>query len=228
LPEENRTKDFRAFGCIGRESRTVVSGVFMDQAEEKTLVRGLVKMDEGAWEVFCSEYSLPLLTYVRVHFACSRELAEEVVQMSFVRCVKSIKSFNPSQGHLFAWLKAVARNEARTLLSTCRPRAEAAFGIACDAIEALDDAVLPDEVLARKEAQLLVHEALMELPSRSRRVLTLKYLENCRVAEIARLLGQSEKAIESLLSRSRDAFRAMFLKKANGGTVSESGRIDGI
>jgi RNA polymerase sigma-70 factor (ECF subfamily) len=185
-------------------------------------------MDEGAWEAFCREYSLPLLAYVQLQFACSRELAEEIVQMSFVRCVKSIRSFDPFQGRLFTWLKAIARNEAHTVLSAYPARPEVAPEIPCEAIEGLDDTVLPDEIFARKEAQLLVHEALMELPSRHRKVLTLKYLENCRVAEIARVLGQSEKAIESLLSRSRDAFRTMFLKKANGNRVSESGRTDGI
>lgn len=200
----------------------------MDQAEEKALVRGLVRMDDGAWEVFCSEYSLPLLTYVQLRFVCGRELAEEIVQRSFVRCVKSIGSFDPSQGRLFTWLKAVAGNEAHTTLSAYPARAGAVSEIPCEVIERLDDTVLPDELLARKEAQLLVHEALMELPSRHRKVLTLKYLENCRVAEIARLLGQSEKAVESLLSRSRNAFKAMFLKKVNGNRVSESERIDGI
>ena len=200
----------------------------MDQAEEKALVRGLVRMDEGAWEAFCTEYALPLLTYVQLQFSCSRELAEEVVQMSFVRCVKSIGSFKPSHGRLFTWLKAVARNEASTALSAYPPRPGAVAEIPCEAVEGLDDTVLPDEILARKEAQLLVHEALMELPSRHRKVLTLKYLENCRVAEIARLLGQSEKAVESLLSRARNAFKMLFLRKASGDRVSESERIDGI
>jgi RNA polymerase sigma-70 factor (ECF subfamily) len=200
----------------------------MDQVEEKALVRGLIRMDERAWTVFCSEYSMPLLTYVRLQFACNREPAEEVVQMSFVRCVKSIRSFDPSEGRLFPWLKAVARNEAHTLLATYPAQPEVASEIPGEAVESLDKAVLPDEILARKETQLLVHEALMELPSRHRNALILKYLENCRVAEIARRLGQSEKAIESLLSRSRDAFRAMFLKKVNGNRVSEGGRIDEI
>jgi len=200
----------------------------MDQAEEKALVRRLVRMDDGAWEAFCHEYSLPLLTFVQLQFACSRELAEEIVQRSFVRCVKSIRSFDPSRGRLFAWLKAIARNEARTTLSAYPARPEAQSEIVCDVIEGLDDAALPDEVLAHKETQLLVHEALMELPSRNRKVLTLKYMDNRRVAEIARLLGQSEKAVESLLTRSRNAFKTMFLKKTNGNRTRESGCTDGI
>lgn len=206
----------------------VVLGVFMDQAEEKTLVRGLIRMDEGAWKVFCGEYSLPLLTYVRLRFACSRESAEEIVQMAFVRCVKSIRSFDASRGRLFPWLKAVAGNEAHTWLAAYPAQPQAAAEDLGEAVESLDETVLPDEVLARRETQLLVHEALMELPSRNRKALILKYLENCRVAEIARRFGQSEKAIESLLTRSRNTFKAMFLSKIGGGRVSESERIDGI
>jgi len=200
----------------------------MDPAEEKALVRRLVRMDDGAWEAFCHEYSLPLLAFVQLQFGCSRELAEEIVQRSFVRCVKSIRSFDPSRGRLFAWLKAVARNEAHTTLSAYPARPETESEIVWDAIEGLDGAALPDEVLAHKETQLLVHEALMELPSRNRKVLTLKYMDNRRVAEIARLLGQSEKAVESLLTRSRNAFKTMFLKKTNGNRTRESGCTDGV
>lgn len=200
----------------------------MDQAEEQALIRRLVGMDDGAWEAFCREFSLPLLAHVQSRFVCSRELAEEVVQRSFVRCVKSIRSFDPSQGRLFAWLKAVARNEAHTALSAYPARPEAESEIASEAIERLDEAVLPDEVVAHEETQLLVHEVLMELPSRNREALTLKYMENRRVAEIAGVLGQSEKAVESLLTRSRNAFRAMFLKKVNGNRARESGCIDEI
>jgi RNA polymerase sigma factor (sigma-70 family) len=200
----------------------------MDQAEEKALVRGLIRMDEGAWEAFCAGYALPLLAYVQWQFSCSRELAEEVVQMSFVRCVKSIRSYDSCHGRLFTWLKAVARNEAHTALSAFPAQPPTASEIQGEAFERLDNTVVPDEILVRKEAQLLVHETLMELPSRHRQVLSLKYLDNCRVAEIAGLLGQSEKAVESLLSRSRDAFKRLFLRKANGHKVSESERIDGI
>ncbi len=88
----------------------------MDQAEEKAFVLRLASMDERARETFCSEHSTPLRTFVQLQFGCARETAEDVVQMSFVRCVKSIKSFDPSRARLFTWLRAVARNEAHTLL----------------------------------------------------------------------------------------------------------------
>ncbi len=148
--------------------------------------------------------------------------------MSFIRCVKSIKSFDPARGRLFAWLKAVSRNEAHTLLPElpARPGAASGSGPLCDVareiIERLDDVALPEEILARQETQLLVQEAMMELSHRHREVLVLKYLENRRVSEIAGRLGQSEKAIESLLTRSRNAFRAAFLKLLDTDKATES------
>ena len=202
----------------------------MDQAEERTIVRQLVKMDEGAWETFCREYSVPLREFVRVQFGCTRETAEDVVQMSLVRCVKSIKSFDPSRGRLFAWLKAVSRNEAHTSLRNQDPpgtgaRASGSRGIPYGAIGDIDHALLPDEVLAQQEVQLLIHEVMVELHSRYREALVLKYLESRKVSEMASQMGQSEKATESLLTRSREAFRKVFLKKLADSSAGKYGRI---
>lgn len=198
----------------------------MDQSEEGTLVRQLVKMDEGAWETFCREYSVPLREFVRMQFGCTRETAEDVVQMSFVRCVKSIKSFDPSRGRLFAWLKAVSSNEAHTALRKQDPPGTAARASgSCGAIEDVDHALLPDEVLAQEEVQLLIHEVMVELHSRYREALVLKYVENRKVSEMAAQLGQSEKATESLLSRSREAFRRVFLKKLADSGAGKDGPI---
>ena len=84
---------------------------------------------------------------------------------------------------------------------------------------------MSEEIVAKEEIQLLIHETIAELYSRYRKVLILKYVENRKVAEIAAMLGQSEKAIESLLSRSRQAFRKVFLKKAKGTEIEESGLL---
>jgi RNA polymerase sigma-70 factor (ECF subfamily) len=179
----------------------------MDQAEERAFVRRLVRMDERAWETFCSEHSTALRNFVQLQFGCTRETAEDLVQMSFVRCVKSIKSFDPSRGRLFAWLKAVARNEAHTLLRERQspPQATADTGrlqgFPYEAIDHLDHALLPDEVLAQQEVRLLIHEVMAELYSRYRQVLVLKYIDSRKVSEIAQLLGESDKAVESFFEK---------------------------
>jgi len=191
----------------------------MDKAEEKALVRRLARMDGGAWEVFCREYALPLLDFVRFSFGCSREAAEEVVQMTFVRCVRSIRTFKPSRGRLFGWLKAISKNEAHTLASEGAgtvgivPLSSLAENAAGEILDKIDSSPLPEELLARKEAQLLVQETLVELNSRYRQALVGKYLDNLKVAQLAHRMAASEKAVESVLVRSRAAFRKALLEK---------------
>ncbi len=192
----------------------------MAEAQEKALVQRLVKMDERAWESFCHDYSLPLLAFVRLYVGCDREKAEEIVHMTFVRCMRSIRTFDPSRGRLYDWLKAICRNEAHTLLQqNQKPFPMASLStwpgqMVDGSLAKIDSVPLPDEILARREVQLLIHDTIMELSAPYRKVLIMKYIENHKVAEIAQELGQTEKAIESLLSRCRESFRKVFSRKA--------------
>lgn len=54
-----------------------------------------------------------------------------------------------------------------------------------------------------QERDQAVHAALQCLPARQRMAVVLRYYENCRSAEIAQILGVSEKAVEQLLARAR-------------------------
>ena len=162
-----------------------------------------------------------MLAFVQFRFGCNPEKAEEIVQMTFIRCVKSIKNFKPSRGRLLNWLKAISRNEAHTLLQQEQKQLATIEGI----FEEIDTVALSEEMVGKEEVQLLIHETIAELYSRYRKVLILKYIENRKVTEIAAMLGQSEKAIESLLSRSRQAFRKVFLQKAKGAEIEESGLL---
>lgn len=62
---------------------------------------------------------------------------------------------------------------------------------------------------------LEARETLLRLPAMQRAVLTLRYLDDLPVAEVARLLGRSEHGIESLLARARSAFRHTYLGEAH-------------
>jgi RNA polymerase sigma-70 factor (ECF subfamily) len=203
----------------------------MDQTEEKTFILKLKKMDKWAWEALCREYSAPLLAFVQFRFGCDREKAEEIVQMTFIRCVKSIKTFKPSRGTLLNWLKTISTNEAHTLLQqdqkqlAAKTLAFSSIETIEGALEQMDTAALPEEIIAKGEFQLLIHETIAELYSRYRKVLILKYVENRKITEIASMLCQSEKAIESLLSRSRQAFKKVFLQKAGRAKFEEGGLL---
>lgn len=194
----------------------------MDRSEEDHLVGELIRRDAAAWERFCRLYAQPLFAFVRYALRLDAEKTEEIVQMTLLRCVRSISTFDSGRGDLFGWLKAIARNEARTFLKQGKDGgAERTYSVLPPSIleeilETLDQGDLPEEVLARRDLRLLVQEVLLGLGERQRRALVMKYVEELKVAEIARRLDTSEKTVESLLSRGRDAFRTSFQAKAAG------------
>jgi RNA polymerase sigma factor (sigma-70 family) len=192
----------------------------MDRADEDALVRQLSRYNDGAWRRFYAEFWPPLVEGVRQRFGCDVRKAEEIVQSTFVRCIRSIRTFDTSRGRLWDWLQAVAANEARTYLKRESRVWRNVGGAAGDPlplaelVEHIDRQPLPDELLVRRDTQTLVAECLLQLPLRQRQALVLKYQESLKVDEIAARLGLSSKAVESLLSRGRESFRRALAAKA--------------
>jgi RNA polymerase sigma-70 factor, ECF subfamily len=194
----------------------------MDQAQETALARKLRAMDEQAWALFCRDYSPVLLHFVQLAFACGPDRAEEVVQMTLVRCIRSIGTFDASKGRLLPWLKAIARNEAHTSLKhgvateSQGPRQVPLDEVAPWLLVEIDRSPLPEEVLARRDVQQLVRETLVQLNARHRDVLVAKYIDGKRVTQIATEMNASEKTVESLLTRARESFRAIMAQRFAG------------
>jgi RNA polymerase sigma-70 factor (ECF subfamily) len=192
----------------------------MDRAEEELLVRQLLRSDDNAWREFCATFWPVLAGNLQVRFRCDAQKADEIVQSTFVRCTRSIRTFDASRGRLLDWLKAVAANEARTYFQCESRTSPGEFGSdgnrvpIVEIVDCLDRQPLPEELLSRRDTQAMVAACLLELPSRQRQVLVMKYQDASKVVEIAGRLGLSEKAVESLLSRARESFRRALVAKA--------------
>jgi RNA polymerase sigma-70 factor (ECF subfamily) len=71
------------------------------------------------------------------------------------------------------------------------------------------DAPVDAELIRRERAERIA-AALADLPEHYEAVLRAKYLEGASVAQIAEASGQTSKAVESLLTRARQAFREKY------------------
>ena len=74
----------------------------------------------------------------------------------------------------------------------------------------LDDSPLSDAVLEREETRTMVNAAMSQLPPHYREALEAKYVRGKSVRDIAAARGSTEKAVESQLTRAREAFKATF------------------
>lgn len=78
----------------------------------------------------------------------------------------------------------------------------------------LESSPLADDILVRDETREMVNATMSQLPQHYREALEAKYVSLRSVREIAAASSTSEKSIESLLTRARQAFRETFLALA--------------
>ena len=131
----------------------------------------------------------------------SREDAEDVMQEVFMRLFQNKSSFQ-NEEHRKAWLLRVTMNCSINLRTSAYNRHHA---ILSDELAA----ITPDprsEIYEEDQAIAL----LWQLPAKYRQALHLFYYEELSVAEIARVMGNREGTVKSLLHRGRRKLRLLW------------------
>jgi RNA polymerase sigma-70 factor (ECF subfamily) len=170
---------------------------------ERGLRDAVLAGDEDAWRAWYDEAYPELYRYVLWRCGGLRDCAEEVVQETWLTAVRRVRTFDPAAGSFVAWLRGIAANLLRNHFR--RRRHHRIEPLAADPLDAGPE-------LARQERHRAeaVARALAALPARYEDVLRAKYLEGRSVADIAATWAESAKAVESLLSRARQAFREAY------------------
>ena len=175
----------------------------MDHADrvwrEQGLRSAVLAGDERAWRTWYDETFAGLYAYVSWRCAGLRDRTDEVVQDTWLIAVRRIRRFNPACGSFRAWLHGIAANVLRNQFRKGRRPMHSLNG----------EPVAPDPSAHREQAERIA-EALAGLPERYEAVLRAKYLEQQSVAQIAADWNETPKAIESLLTRARLAFREAY------------------
>lgn len=162
--------------------------------------------DEPAWRTLYQRYLPTVWRYVFLRLGRDRQLVEDVVSETFLALVRLLSTREAPVDSLAGWLLSVARHkiddqwrrdgrQETMLAQVCQTTCDAAADAASEC--------------EQHEVRLRVLSLLGELPPDERMVLEWKYLDGHSVREIARRLGRTEKAVESLLFRARRAFRIL-------------------
>jgi RNA polymerase sigma-70 factor (ECF subfamily) len=129
----------------------------------------------------------------------NRDIAEDIVQETFLAALKSAKGFK-GRSSAYTWLCSIAYHKvADHYRRQSRERKRMVSGIDVDTVD--------DVEIESAETRQVVNEALAKLPWDYRQVLILKYVEEMSVLEISQIMDRSPKSIEGLLTRSRKALQ---------------------
>lgn len=125
-------------------------------------------------------------------------LAEDVLQIVFVKAHKSLSNFR-FEARFLSWLYRIAINECHT-----QQRRQSSYVPLENVLgtgEELDPQPTPDQLHAQGQRQEIIQAAMLQLSENLREVVVLKYLEDLSYQEIATILQCSSGTVASRLNR---------------------------
>jgi RNA polymerase sigma-70 factor (ECF subfamily) len=178
------------------------------------LLRAARSGDAEAWRTLYQRY---LPSVWRQSYALVEDVhaAEDVTSEVMLALLEGIHRLETDVPKIAAWLRTVVRCKAadhyrKSFRSRDRLPLDSASADACQR-----DAG-PAGALEVEETRNRVQVVLDELSDRQRVVLEWKYFDALRVREIAERLGETEKAVETVLYRARREFRRLFQSAESG------------
>jgi RNA polymerase sigma-70 factor (ECF subfamily) len=127
--------------------------------------------------------------------------AEDVAQDALLRAWTRARTYDPAQASVSTWLHRIAVNAAIDRVRATRPSVSVPDDL-------LDGAPGADAVIAVRQRNRILAEAIATLPDRQRAAIALTYQHGRSGQEAARALQVSARALEGLLHRGRKLVRA--------------------
>jgi RNA polymerase sigma-70 factor (ECF subfamily) len=160
--------------------------------------------EEAAFERLVEAYSGRLFALFTRFLGPVAE-REDMVQETFLRVLRARESYQPT-ARFSTWLYRIAFNLA--VNRTERRRRTSSLDAAPVVPRELGLELPPEGDLERDDVVRAVRAAIAALPEAQRAAVILARYEELSFAEIAEVLGSTEKAIKSLVHRARENLRA--------------------
>jgi RNA polymerase sigma-70 factor, ECF subfamily len=176
---------------------------------DHALIRRICNRDETALAGLYDRYA-GLLFSLALRIVGDRELAQEVLQDTFLRCWDGVGQYDASRGRVASWLMGVTRNRAIDLLRSRLHQARLREHRPPSVASRLPSPEQPDvsEILSLRR---VVAAALSELPPEQREAIELAYYKGMTQVEIswvqAEPLGTIKTRMRSALDRLRGALK---------------------
>ena len=179
-------------------------------AEDKSIIEKLKQSKPVAITALYNTYFDRVYSMVFNRVGKDREVAQDIVQETFLAASKSAGRFN-GRSKVYTWLYSIAY---RKIVDFYRQRErdikrnnEAQDNYAVEMAQTQGNEASAAATVESEEMNRLVQDTLTGLPVHYREVLLLKYVEEMSVVEIGQIMKRSPKSVEGLLTRARKELR---------------------
>ncbi|OJI06340.1 hypothetical protein BK004_04210 [bacterium CG10_46_32] len=178
----------------------------MELSEQKQLIQR-AKKDPQAFGVIFEEYYEPIFGYVLKRTG-NVHSAQDITSETFFKALDRLWQFKWRSISISSWLYRIATNEINQYF---RRQKKSTYSLEAmleqSGIELKDEYDLMQEILDQEKELEQAREwtkarkILVGLPEKYQEVLSLRYFEDKKIAEIASILGKREGTVKSLISR---------------------------
>ena len=169
---------------------------------EKDLIKALRRGDKRATKYWFKHFYKRLFA-IAVKKVRSEEDAKELIQETFINCLRNLHSFR-GKAKLSTWMISILYHEIADYYRKL-------YAKKAIKVLPLGDFLLNWSISDSHEVSAKVRLILSKMVKEKRELLLLKYVDKKKVKEIAKNLGRTVKSIESDLFRVRTEFKKLYL-----------------
>lgn len=172
----------------------------MEHRDDNHYINEVLSGNTASFAVLIDRHK-DLVFTIAMNITRNREDAEEVAQDAFLKAFRKLDSFRKESGFQ-TWLYRIAYNES---ISRIRKNKVKLLDLEEEITEGVPEEEVEEEVggLDEQEQKLVISKILGGLPETDRAIVTLFYLENHTVKDIADITGLSESNVKVRLHRVR-------------------------
>ena len=175
--------------------------------KDSDLILGLINKQTSAINYFVNNYQ-QFVFVLCVRLVNSNEVAEEITQDVLIKCIEKIEQFK-GDAKLKTWVYTIARREA---LNYIRINKLETTEISPNIENKLKgDSII--ELFDNEDLNETIHYYFKKLSTDAKEMLTLFYLEEMSLKEIAETTQLSESNVRVKLYRARESFKSMLTEK---------------
>ncbi len=164
----------------------------MPEFSEQEIIKLILFDKEKAFRLIVKNYSERLYRHIR-NIVISHTDTDDVLQETLIKVWKALETFR-SDAKLYTWLYRIATNESLNFLKAKKRRFFLPLG---DVQEYLLNNLKADMYFSGDEIQLALQKALIQLPEKQRIVFNMKYFEDLKYSEIAKILNLTEGGLKA-------------------------------
>jgi|GEM_PF-3291817 len=187
--------------------------------DDASLAKAVASHDPNAVNTLHEEYSEAIMRYV-YHVAPSiiESDMQDVVQDTFIAVLHSIKDYR-AESSLSTWILRIAYFKAVDLLRKHKSLSRQEFSFSeyanpdnsNDEIDFADPSPSVEDTITSGEDIALIRRLLGKLPEEQRTVLSLRYVMNMKVEDVAKTMNISRRMVELHITRARSGMRKLYI-----------------